>query len=105
VLTDIRALADQFLIAFPNINTCLLAKMTKVPSTGFAKMAFDLLELLRTDVCGPMSMRARGGFKYFITFTNNFSRYGYVYLMKHKSMLLENSKEMNEVEKQCGKKT
>ena len=27
----------------------------------------------------------RGGFHYFITFTDDFSRFEYVYLMKHKS--------------------
>jgi hypothetical protein len=36
----------------------------------------DLLELVHTDVCGPMSTTARGGFQYFITFTDDFSRYG-----------------------------
>src|SRR5664279_4286901 len=46
--------------------------------------ATDLLELVHTDVCGPMSTTARGGFHYFITFNDDFSRYGYVYLMQHK---------------------
>jgi hypothetical protein len=59
--------------------------MTKAPFTGFPKRASDLLELVYTDVCGPMSTTARGGFQYFITFIDDFSRYGYVYLMKHKS--------------------
>jgi hypothetical protein len=64
-----------------------------------------LLELIHTDVCGPMSMIAKGGFQYFITFTDDFSRYGYVYLMKHKSESLEKFKEFqNEVEYQHGKK-
>jgi hypothetical protein len=40
-----------------------------------------------------MSTIARGGFQYFITFTNDFIRYGYVYLMKHKSESLEKFKE------------
>ncbi|KAL0439616.1 UNVERIFIED_CONTAM: Retrovirus-related Pol polyprotein from transposon RE2 [Sesamum latifolium] len=30
---------------------------------------------------GPLSILARGGFSYFITFTDDHSRYGYVYLM------------------------
>jgi hypothetical protein len=50
-------------------------------------------------------MIAKGGFQYFITFTDDFSRYGYVYLMKHKSESLEKFKEFqNEVEYQHGKK-
>ncbi|KAL0367252.1 UNVERIFIED_CONTAM: hypothetical protein Sradi_3615300 [Sesamum radiatum] len=35
--------------------------------------------------CGPLSIPARGGFSYFITFTDDHSRYGYVYLMRYKS--------------------
>ena len=54
--------------------------------------ASDLLELIHTDVCGPMSSTARGGFQYFITFTDDLSRYGYVYLMKHKSETFEKFK-------------
>ena len=32
-----------------------------------------------------MSVDARGKYRYFLTFTNDLSRYGYIYLMKHKS--------------------
>ena len=46
---------------------------------------------------------ARGGFYYFITFTDDFSRYGYVYLLKNKSDSFEKFKEYKaEVEKQTG---
>ena len=78
--------------------------MTKTPFTGIGERASDLLGLVHTDVCGPMSTTARGGFKYFITFTDDFSRYGYVYLMKHKSETFEVFKEFqNEVQNQLGK--
>ena len=36
---------------------------------------------------------ARGGYSYFITFTDDFSWYKYVYLMKYKSEMLEQFKE------------
>jgi hypothetical protein len=36
-----------------------------------------------------MNITARGGYRYFITFTNDLSRFGYVYLMKQKSEALE----------------
>ena len=51
-----------------------------------------------------MSTHARGGFIYFITFTDDYSRYGYLYLIKYKSKAFEKFKEiMNEVEKQLGR--
>jgi transposase InsO family protein len=93
---------------FESYETCeafLLGKMTKTPFTGFLERATDLLELIHSDVCGPMSTTARGGFGYFITFTDDYSRFGYVYLMRHKSETFERFKEFeNEVEKQRGKK-
>ena len=91
--------------SYETCEACLLVKMTKMPFTGFPERASDLLELIHTDVCGPMSSTARGGFQYFITFTDDLSRYGYVYLMRHKSETFEKFKEFqNEVENQCGKK-
>ena len=78
--------------------------MTKAPFTGHAERANDLLGLIHTDVYGPISSIARGGFQYFITFTDDFSRYGYVYLMKHKSKSFEKFKLFqNDVQNQLRK--
>ena len=38
--------------------------------------------MVHTDLCGPMSTSARGGYEYFITFIDDYSRYGYIYLMQ-----------------------
>ena len=90
--------------SYDTCESCLLGKMTKTPFTGHSERASDLLGLIHTDVCGPMSQSARGGFQYFITFTDDFSRYGYVYLMKHKSESFEIFKIFqNEVQNQLGK--
>ena len=44
------------------------------------------------------------GFSYFVTFTDDLSRYDYVYLMRHKSEAFEEFKEFkNEVQNQLGK--
>ena len=79
---------------FESYDTCesyLMGKMTKIHFTGHSERTDDLLGLIHSDVCGPLSFNARGGFQYFITFTDNFS-YGYVYLMKHKSESFEKFK-------------
>jgi hypothetical protein len=84
--------------SFDTYESCLLWKMTKTPFTGQSERASDLSGLVHTDVCGPMSSVARGGFQYFITFTDDFSRYGYIYLMRHKSESFGKFKEFqNEV--------
>ena len=51
-----------------------------------------------------MSTSARGGYKYFITFIDDYSRYGYIYLMRHKSEAFDKFKEFKtEVENHRGK--
>ncbi|KAL0286032.1 UNVERIFIED_CONTAM: Retrovirus-related Pol polyprotein from transposon RE2 [Sesamum radiatum] len=61
--------------------------------------------ILRLDVCGPLSIPARGGFSYFIIFTDDHSLYGYVYLMRYKSEAFGRFKEYSlEVEKQTSRK-
>ena len=74
--------------------------MTKTLFSGTMERATDLLEIIHTDVCGPMSVDARGRYRYFLTFTDDLSRYGYIYLMKHKSEIVERFEEFqSEVEK------
>jgi hypothetical protein len=91
--------------SYETCEACLIGKMTKAPFTGLPERALDLLELIHTDVCKAMSTILWGGFEYFITCTNDFSRYGYVYLMKQKSESLEKFKQFqNEVENQRDKK-
>ena len=52
-----------------------------------------------------MSVEARGGCRYFLTFTDDLSRYGYVYLMKQKSETFEKFKQFqSEVENHRNKK-
>ena len=55
--------------------------------------AKEVLDLVHTDLCGPMSASARGGYEYFITFVDDYSRYGYIYLMRHKSEAFDKFKE------------
>ena len=67
--------------------------------------ASDLLEITHGDVRGPMSVDACGGYRYFLTFTDELSRYGYIYLMKHKSETFEKFKQFqSEVENHRNKK-
>ena len=91
--------------SFDAYKPCLLGKMTKTPFSGTMERASDLLEIIQTDVCGPMSVDARGGYRYFPTFIDDLCRYGYIYLMKHKSETFEKFKEFqSEVENHRNKK-
>ncbi|GJZ90612.1 retrotransposon protein, putative, ty1-copia subclass [Tanacetum coccineum] len=63
--------------------------MTKSPFIGSCERGKGLLDLVHTDVCGPFRSTTKDGKLYYITFTDDFSRYGYVYLIKHKSDTFE----------------
>ncbi|GKA05015.1 retrotransposon protein, putative, ty1-copia subclass [Tanacetum coccineum] len=86
-------------------KSCTSGKMARKPFSHQVERAKDLLGLIHTDVCGPFKTVSREGANYFITFTDDFSRYGFVYLMKHKHEVFETFKVFqNEVENQLGKK-
>jgi hypothetical protein len=91
--------------SFDTCDLCLMGKMTKTPFSRIMKRATDLLEIIHTNVCGPMSISTRGGYRYFLTFTDDLSRYGYVYLMKNKCEMFKNFKEFhNKVVNYCKRK-
>ncbi|GKA41036.1 retrotransposon protein, putative, ty1-copia subclass [Tanacetum coccineum] len=94
--TDLRA--------FEKCVPCMSGKMARKPYTHQVERAKDLLGLIHTDVCGPFKITSRQGASYFVTFTDDFSRYGYVYLLKHKHEVFETFKVFQkEVENQLGK--
>ena len=51
---------------------CLAGKATRL-SFSKAKRAYFPLELIDSDICGPMNVRARHGAQYFITFIDDFT--------------------------------
>ena len=78
--------------------------MIKTPFTGHGEKTSDILDLVHTDECGPISTQARDRYSYFITFTDDKSRFRYVYLMKYKFEVFDKFKEyLRMVEKQIGK--
>ncbi|GJV31300.1 retrotransposon protein, putative, ty1-copia subclass [Tanacetum coccineum] len=90
--------------SFEKCVACMSGKMARKPYSHQVERAKDLLGLIHTDVCGPFKIMSRQRASYFVTFTNNFSRYGYVYLLKHKHEVFETFKVFQkEVENQLEK--
>ena len=57
------------------------------------------------DICGPFDVNSFNKEKYFITFIDDFSRYGYVYLLHEKSQSVSALEVyINEVERQLDRK-
>ncbi|KAJ9709896.1 hypothetical protein PVL29_001400 [Vitis rotundifolia] len=70
---------------FETCVVCLKGKMTAKTRKEKVDKCGSTLDLIHTDICGPLTPNALGGYKYFITFIDDFSRYGYVELIHEKS--------------------
>jgi hypothetical protein len=58
---------------------CIKGKYVKhIKKTG-ATRSLGVLEIIHTDICGPFNVKSVDEFNSFITFTDDFSRYGYIY--------------------------
>jgi transposase InsO family protein len=61
------------------------------------------LELVHSDICGPINPQSNSGNRYFMTFTDDYSRKTWVYLLKEKSAAFEIFKNFKAlVEKESG---
>nr|GEV09306.1 hypothetical protein [Tanacetum cinerariifolium] len=70
--------------SFDQCVSFLSSKMTRKSFPHRLERATDLLGIIHTDVCGPLRHVLRQDASYFITFTDDYSRYDYVYLLKHR---------------------
>ena len=56
-------------------SKCMVGKQHREPIPKTTKWrAIMKLELIQSDVCGPINPQSNGGNKYFITFTDDFGR-------------------------------
>ena len=63
---------------------CIKGKQTNVRK-NYANRCGDVLELIHMDICGPFPTPSWNGQQYFITFIDDYSCYGYLYLIHDKS--------------------
>ena len=86
----------------PNLNffdlstcvECVKMKLTSKVQKDKTARCGDVLELIHIDICGPFTLTALGGYMHFITFTDDFSRYEHVELIREKSDSLVAFKEL-----------
>jgi hypothetical protein len=77
---------------FHTCEPCIKGKMT---TKQFSKRwkSSNLLEIVHSDICGPLRTKTHQGMEYFVTFTDDYSRYGYIYLLKYKLKAVEKFQE------------
>jgi len=89
----------------PICEVCIKGKQSQKPFPVSNSRARDVLELIHSDVCGPMRVKSHGGSRYFLTFIDDFSKWCELYTIKSKSEVFQKFKEFkNNVERRSGEK-
>jgi hypothetical protein len=57
-----------------------------------AKRSAGVLQIIHTDICGPFTVKSMDGYDSFITFTDDYSCYGYIYPIKERTEALDKFK-------------
>ena len=70
---------------------CIKGKYVKKIKKDVKRSA-GILEIIHTDICGSFPMKSVNGYDSFITFTDDFSRYGYIYIIKERLEALDKFK-------------
>jgi len=66
-------------------DACELAKHTRVSYPSLGRRSSKPFEIIHSDVWGPCEVNSILGHRWFVTFIDGFSRYTWLYLLKHKS--------------------
>ena len=66
-------------------DICPLAKQKRLPFTDSTSHSIHPFDIVHMDIWGPISSPSVHGHRYFLTVVDDFSRYTWIYLMKHKS--------------------
>jgi len=66
-------------------EACQLGKQTRVVFPDNVFRALSKLQLVHTDVCGPMHNESLNGSKYFLLFVDDYSRFCWICFLKSKS--------------------
>ena len=64
---------------------CFYGKMHNLPFPKCSFTALTPFELIHSDLWGPTPITSINGFKYYVLFTNHFSRFTWIYLLKLES--------------------
>ena len=63
---------------------CVLGKFAKASFPRSDTRSKGVLDLVHSDVCGPMPTKSLRGYEYYVTFIDDFSRKTWIYFLKTK---------------------
>jgi hypothetical protein len=80
---------------FSNLDyciNCIKGKYAKQVKKGETKRSAGVLEIIHMNICSMFLVKYVDDFDSFITFIDDFSRYGYIYPIKERSEALDKFK-------------
>jgi transposase InsO family protein len=84
---------------------CALGKNVKKPFSSNNNRSKEILDLIHSDVCGPMPIKSLGGSLYYVIFIDDYSRKTWLYLLKTKDKVFNKFQEFKaEIENLANKK-
>ncbi|KAJ0850581.1 putative RNA-directed DNA polymerase [Helianthus annuus] len=106
ILLKRNALPDLTNVHLKKCSHCLAGKQRRVSFKSHPPhRRNNILDLVHSDVCGPMKTRTLGGCLYFVTFIDDHSRKVWAYTLKSKDQVLDVFKQFHAlVERQTEKK-
>ena len=84
-----KILLDLDFTDFDTCVDCIKGKLITKMRNAKVNRCIELLRIIHTDICGSFTPPAMSGHKYFITFIDDYSRYGFVQLIHEKFDYLE----------------
>lgn len=111
-VNDLKRLAVNDMVSGLNITStmdnlnceiCKKCKIHQLPYRSSENRAKSVLELVHSDICGPIETESLGGAKYFATFIDDHSRYTEIVVLRNRSEILNAFKDYKRrVEKETG---
>jgi transposase InsO family protein len=80
----VRTISSSGPLLPAHCSSCVVAKSKRKPFTGHAERATRPLQKLHMDICGPVRVTGRNRESYFLTITDDYTRYVYVAPTVHK---------------------
>ena len=74
-------------------EVCVLGKHQRNPFLQSKTTSEKIMDLIHSDICGPMEVTTPGKKNYFMTFIDDFSKYSIIYLLEKKSDAIKYIKE------------
>lgn len=98
-------LSEKVVSSKSSCSVCCEGKQCRLPFSHVGTRSTEKLELVHTDLCGPMEVVSMGGSKYFLLFVDDYTRYIFVYFIESKNQAFNCFKEFKTlVEKQTNMK-